>query len=113
MQAKHRYNAACAAALAGAGSGDDTAKLDAAARATWRKLALEWLHADLAFWSNLAKNNSPQTRAAVRSNLQHWKSDPDLSGIRDNDAVAKLPGEEKTAWLQFWADVDKLQQQVK
>jgi tRNA A-37 threonylcarbamoyl transferase component Bud32/predicted RNA-binding Zn-ribbon protein involved in translation (DUF1610 family) len=110
--AKHRYNAACAAALAGTRSGEDTARLDADTRARWRKQALDWLRADLLFWKNLAQKNSPQTWAAIRSNLQHWRSDPDLSGIRDPDPLAKLSDEERTDWLKFWADVDALRKRV-
>ena len=44
----HRYNAACFAALAAAGQGEDAAKLDDNERTRLRKQALDWLKADLA-----------------------------------------------------------------
>ena len=42
-----RYNAACAAALAGSGRGHDTGKLKDDELARLRKQALDWLRADL------------------------------------------------------------------
>jgi hypothetical protein len=104
----HRYDAACAAALAGCGRGKDAAGLDDTARAGWRWQALEWLRADLAARDKLAATN----RAAVRQQLQHWRKDTDLAGVRDKDALAKLPEAERATWQQFWADVDALLQRV-
>jgi hypothetical protein len=49
----HRYNAACAAALAGCGQGQDAAKLDDKERAGLRRQALDWLRADLEAWRRL------------------------------------------------------------
>src|SRR5262249_53671212 len=43
LKAAHRYNAACAAALAGTGQGKDTADLDDTGRAELRYSALAWL----------------------------------------------------------------------
>jgi tetratricopeptide (TPR) repeat protein len=54
-----RYNAACAAALAAAGQGQDTAKLEAAERERWRRQALDWLRADLALWTRQAQSTTP------------------------------------------------------
>jgi tetratricopeptide (TPR) repeat protein len=47
LRAGHRYNAACYAALAAAGQGEDAAKLDAKEHTRLRKQALDWLRADL------------------------------------------------------------------
>jgi hypothetical protein len=43
----HRYNAACAAALAACGQGKDSAKRDAQERARLRRQALDWLREGL------------------------------------------------------------------
>src|SRR5439155_13939503 len=53
---QYRYNAACAAALAGCGLGADADKLDDAERARMRSQALEWLSAELLAWHKLAEN---------------------------------------------------------
>src|SRR5262249_30840153 len=43
----HRYRAACAAALAGCGQGQDATDLDETSRAGFRRKALDWLWAAL------------------------------------------------------------------
>jgi hypothetical protein len=40
--------------------------------------------------------------------VAHWQDDPDLAGVRDNEALARLPGEERKDWEQVWSDVDSL-----
>jgi hypothetical protein len=51
---QRRYNAACAAALAAAGKGEDAAKLDEKECDRWRKQALDWLKAELDAYTPLA-----------------------------------------------------------
>src|SRR5262249_14755378 len=51
--ASYRHDAACAAALAGCGRGQDAAKLDAEKYASLRRHALDWLRADLTAWGRL------------------------------------------------------------
>ena len=97
MQAQNRYNAACAAALAGCGQGKDDPPLDEAAKARWRKQAIDWLKADLAFWTKQVETGPPEARRSVAKTLQHWKADTDLAGIRDEAALAKLPEDERKA----------------
>src|SRR5262249_34945560 len=53
LGAGHRYNAACAAALAGCGQGKDADKLDEPERAHLRRQALTWLKAELTAWGTL------------------------------------------------------------
>src|SRR5262249_24085929 len=107
-RAQHRYNAACAAALAAAGTGQDDPKPDDAARAQLRQQALDWLKAERSAWARLLDSGPPQARAATTQVLQHWRGDPDLAGVRDPDALAKLPETERAAWRALWADVDAL-----
>ena len=38
--------------------------------------------------------------------MSHWQEDADLAGVRDADALAKLPPDEQDAWRKLWADVD-------
>ena len=107
-QAGQRYNAACAAALAGCGQGTDDPKPDDAARASLRRQALDWLKAERAAWAKLLDSGDAQSRSVVAQNLQHWQADPDLAGIRDRDAIEKLPADERHGWEALWKDVDVL-----
>ncbi len=108
MQAQHRYNAACAAALAGCGQGKDNPPLDESAKARCRKQAIDWLKADLAVWSKVLEKGPPAARQAISQTLQHWKVDSDLAGLRDAAALAKLPHDEQKAYRALWADVGSL-----
>ena len=46
--------------------------------------------------------------ADLRHTLLHWKSDPDLAGIREPDAMARLPAAERAACRTLWAEVNAL-----
>jgi hypothetical protein len=95
-------------ALAAAGRGEDAAKLDDKERRRLRKQALDWLRADLALYARQPATGKPADRAAVQQALRHWQADPDLAGIRDAAALARLPAEERTAFARLWADVAEL-----
>jgi serine/threonine-protein kinase len=104
---EHRYHAACSAALAGCGQGKD-APSDARERVRLRQQALEWLRADLKLWTQLLDKNTPKDHLLVRQALQQWQRDPDLAGVRDAKALAKLPEAERKDWQQLWTEVDQL-----
>jgi WD40 repeat protein len=104
----HRYKAACAASLAAAGKGVDAAQFDDKERAHLRKQALDWLRVDLALWTEQLESGPPAARAAVQKTLKHWQQDPDLAGVRDAAALAKLPANERAAFTALWADVAAL-----
>jgi serine/threonine-protein kinase len=106
-----RYNAACAAALAAAGKGEEAAQLDAKERSRLRQQALDWLRAELAGWTKTAQE-PPPARAAVRQTLDHWRIDADLAGVREAEALRRLPNAERRAWQQLWGDVDRLRSLV-
>jgi tetratricopeptide (TPR) repeat protein len=103
-----RYDAACAAALAGCGQGEDAPKTDAKERSRWRNQALDWLRADLALWTKKSTDGKSEDRADAAATLSHWQEDSDLAGVRDKNALAKLPADEQDAWRQLWTDVDAL-----
>jgi serine/threonine-protein kinase len=105
LKAAHRYSAACYAALAAAGQGEDAAKLDDQERTRLRQQARDWLRADLALRTKQLEGAQPADRAAAQQALRHWQKDPDLAGIRDKEALAKLPAEERAACAKLWADV--------
>src|SRR5262249_25944204 len=101
----HRYNAACAAALASAGQSKDEPPLDSTAKAKLRRQALDWLRGELTAWGKLLQSNAPQAPPAIVPALSHWQNDSDLAGIREAAALAKLPAEEQNGFTQLWADV--------
>lgn len=108
LKAAHRYNAACVAALAGCGQGRDDPQPDDAARARLRRQALAWLQADLRLHAE-----RPEIEVAeVRGALESWTRDPDLAGVRDPDALDRLPEDERAAWRALWAEVDRLLQRA-
>jgi tetratricopeptide (TPR) repeat protein/tRNA A-37 threonylcarbamoyl transferase component Bud32 len=117
MQVRHRYHAACAAALAGCGQGKDADPLDTLERARLRRQAVAWLRADLAHWTRQARSLKPADRQLVQQTLRHWQDDADLAGIRREQALKELPGDERQACRKLWANVaellEKVQQKLK
>jgi serine/threonine-protein kinase len=117
-EAQHCYNAACSAALAAAlgtaraaqqeTSGQAEKPLTDADRAKFRNLARGWLEAELKTWSQLLESAKGDQRQAIASTLKHWQEDTDLAGVRDEAALAKLPGDEREGWKSLWAKVDGL-----
>ena len=111
-QARHPYNAACAAAMAGRGQGQDDPPPDEPARTRLRGQALAWLKGELAAWSRTFGDGKPASRTAALRALALWKNDPDLAGVRDEPGLAKLPEDERQPWRALWADVDTLLKKV-
>ncbi|HEY7427717.1 MAG TPA: protein kinase [Gemmataceae bacterium] len=75
--------------------------------------ALGWLRADLSAWTKVIAKGSPQACKGVAQTLRDWQRDPDLAGLRDKDAVDKLPEAERDACQKLWADVTTLLQRTK
>jgi tetratricopeptide (TPR) repeat protein len=105
VRSERRYNAACLAARAGTGQGEDAGSLTESQHGDLRKRALDWLRADLAALTKLLDSGQPNDRSLVQKALQHWQRNRDLATLRDQAALAKLPESERMAWRQFWADV--------
>jgi serine/threonine-protein kinase len=101
-----RYNAACAATLAGCNQGRDPGK--AREQTRWRRRALTWLRAELAQCNRQLQSGQAADRADVQARMRHWLGDSDLAGLRDRDLLAKLPAEEQQACHKLWADVAAL-----
>jgi hypothetical protein len=105
LRGGHRYNAACAAALAGSGQGQDAAGLDEKERGRLRRQALDWLRADLSAWRRLLEKEPDKAGPAIGQQLQQWLADPDFNGVRRAEVLAKLPEAERQSWQQLWANV--------
>jgi tetratricopeptide (TPR) repeat protein len=112
LNTQDRYNAACCAALTAAGQGEDAAKVDEKERDRGRRRALDWLRADLIAYGKLLDGGKREDRTLVRQRLQHWQRDADLCGVREKDAVAKLPADEQETCRKLWADVAELFQKA-
>src|SRR5262249_35016855 len=113
IQMPHRYNAACVAVLAAVGQGQDAGQLDAMEKARLRKQAVDWLRADLALWARYRQNGKSEDRRQVARKMAEWQRDDDLAGIRDQDALAKLPAPERELCQKLWLEVEALRQPVK
>jgi tetratricopeptide (TPR) repeat protein/predicted Ser/Thr protein kinase len=107
-RAQHRYNAACAAALAGSGQAKDNPAPDDKAKAKLREQSREWLQAELALWSKYVEAGPPQARPVIVQTLQHWQKDTDLAGIREPKALDALPEAEREGFRALWASVEAL-----
>jgi hypothetical protein len=112
QSAGHRYNAACAAALAGCGQGKDADALDEKERGRLRRQALDWLQRDLRAWQRLQEKQPDKAGPAVGQTLRHWLEDPDFNGVR-GAGLARLPETERRDWQQLWADVEKTLEQAR
>jgi serine/threonine-protein kinase len=106
--AGHRYQAVCCALQAGTGQGADATPLNDPQRPRWRRQAVDWLRADLALERKRFDRGTPGERQMVQERLRRWQRDPDLAGVRDAAALAKLPEAERQAWQKLWADVAAL-----
>lgn len=104
-EVNHRLSAACAAALAGSGVGNDAITLSDAQRAGLRKQAFDWLTAE--YGTCEAEGNKTIAANVLRS----WQRSKDLAAVRDEKALAKLPPNERREWQAIWAKVAKLVEQ--
>jgi hypothetical protein len=52
-------------------------------------------------------------RTRIRYSFGYWQKDADLAGIRDPDAVAKLPPDEREACMKLWEKVAALLTKVR
>jgi serine/threonine protein kinase/Flp pilus assembly protein TadD len=108
LRAAHRYDAARSVALASCDQGHDADTLDDKERAHLRLQALDWLRADLTAWAKEVEGGKAEQRTQVQQVLRHWQRDPDLAGVRDPAALAKLPEADRAEWQKLWADVAAL-----
>jgi serine/threonine protein kinase/Flp pilus assembly protein TadD len=106
-----RYDAACAAALAGCGRGQDAAQLEPQEYGRFRGQALTWLRAELDAWTTLLVKTPEQARGEVAQKMAHWQKDADFAGVR-GAVLTKLPVAERTEWQKLWQDVEELRKRA-
>jgi serine/threonine-protein kinase len=110
---QHRYNAACAAALAAAGKGRDNPAPDDNARIKLRHQAVSYLKTELDTWEKFLKSKQPDARFTAIYHLGHWQEDPDLESLRGAKCEAELPDCERAELRKVWARVDSLLSKAK
>jgi serine/threonine-protein kinase len=108
LEAGDRFDAACAAALAGCEVGADVAALSGEMRAALRQQAHGWLTADFNAWAARHGLGRPGDRTGAATALRCWQWNQDLAGVRDEQALARLPTDERQAWETLWAKVATL-----
>jgi serine/threonine-protein kinase len=102
------YKAACYAAMAGTGRSADSYLLDDAARAKMRARALAWAKVALAAATRAVANADADGLRAHGSALWWWIEEPDLDGVHEESALARLPVDEQEAWRTLWSDLRAL-----
>jgi serine/threonine protein kinase len=107
-----RYNAACAAALAGCGRGKDAGNLSDEERTHLRRQSLTWLRAELQAWGQRLDKDANKARRVVAKKMQHWQGDSDFAGVRGPEALSHLPAAERQEWQTLWDDVAALLQRA-
>jgi serine/threonine-protein kinase len=111
LDAGLRYNAACAAALAGTGRGRD-APADEPARDRLRGEAIAWLRDDLAALSRQLDAADPPAARRIAETLAHWLNDPDLVGLRDEGELSQRNEPERRSLRAFWSDFEAIRRKA-
>jgi tetratricopeptide (TPR) repeat protein len=106
LDAGHRYEAACAATLAGFGRDVDTAELNEKERARWRQQARTWMRADVAAWTQKLDTGAKADRELVQKVSARWWADPGLAWLHDASLVEGLPPAERQECLALWQDAE-------
>jgi tetratricopeptide (TPR) repeat protein len=104
----HRYCAACAAALAGCGTGTDAGRLNDQQKAALRRKSLEWLKADWAVWDQRVRSNPAAIRSQAVQAMRSWQESKDLASVRTPEALSRLPQAESSDWRALWTQVRNL-----
>ncbi len=103
----HCYNAGCSATLASTGAGVGADQLDEKTRTELLQQALDWLNANLvAHERQIAEH--PTLALQLEVEIEHWKRDPDLVGLRDQKALESLTAAQRDQCTQFWDSVERL-----
>jgi serine/threonine-protein kinase len=101
LKAGRRFRAARAAAAAGCGHADG-AGLASEERARLRRLARDWLLADVNAWTEELRGSPVFDRDHRNRMLAVWRTETDLEGLRDSGALQKLPEDERRECAAIW-----------
>jgi hypothetical protein len=73
-----------------------------------RKQTRDWLRLDLAAWAKKVDTGTAADRIQAQKTLAPWRDDPDLAGLRDADALERLPPAERQECQALWQEVAAL-----
>lgn len=110
--AGYRYSAALAAIRAGMGQGDAD-KLSEGDRARCRQKALSWLREEARSFLGQLGSKPLRVRRMMWRWIASWRFIPEWAGVRDTEAMARLPTAEREAWQHFWQELDALLENAK
>lgn len=100
----HRYNAACAAAMASDQRGD-VGELPVPEQERLRQQALTWLELELA---RVLELQQQQSAAPPVESLRGWLTDPQLAPLREDQGLSRLGDDERASWEELWDSVRDL-----
>lgn len=108
LEGSFRYQAACAAFLAGNGLGIEANQIDDQKRLHLRKQALDWLHADLVLNSKMLTSSRLEDRQQSLERLRHWQYDSDLAKLHDPVELSKMSVAERVRCQGLWSELEAL-----
>jgi tetratricopeptide (TPR) repeat protein len=111
LMAQHRYNAACAAALAGCGEGKDAFNLADKEKRRLRDQARVWLWGELELLDKQHRAGHLLGVLLLEERVAHAQEVPAFKGVRDSLDALSEP--EQAAWRKLWADTDQLLKQAR
>ena len=106
-KSSYLHRAAAAAVQASAGLDKSRGRLDKEETARLREQSLAWLRDELAIWGKQAQSTAVKDRRAARQTLRRWQADPELTPVRDAARLATFSESERTAWQEFWQQVER------
>ena len=102
-----RFAAACAAAMAAGGVGQDSGSLNPAQRTDMRAAALKWLTDDLDAMTAQLNLGDHDSSDRFERNLKLWRSTSELASVRRESDLQKLSPDAIDQWNTFWSSVDE------
>ena len=110
--AGYRFRAACAAAMAADGQGQDAGNLTADQKADLRKQVFQWLQTDVKEWTKRVEKGRPTFILASFKELSHLQTTTDLDGLREEKNLVSFSQAERQEWKKLWAEVERLRKQA-
>jgi tetratricopeptide (TPR) repeat protein len=106
LRQQYRYAAVRTAALAG--TGQNVVRIDGTQMEHWRRVTQEWMRADLKLFDFPADQRSPVLSSLALRRLRRWQRDSALASLRESDALAEWPAEERETWQRLWRDLESV-----